>query len=62
MEPKTVARLETKIEDAIADVIIAMGLRHLPLLPARRTLHLMAKAAVAVYETAVENQTSDERG
>jgi len=31
-----------------------MGLRKLPLLPSRHTMHLMAKAAVAVYEAAVE--------
>jgi len=27
----------------------------LPLLPSQQTMHLMAKAAVAVYEAAVEN-------
>jgi hypothetical protein len=56
MEPRVVRRLEQELEDAIADVIVRMGLKKLPLLPARQTMHLMAKAAVTVYETAVENQ------
>lgn len=55
MEPKTVEKLEEKIEEAIAEVIVKMGLKKLPLLPDRRTMHLMAKAAVTVYEAAVEN-------
>jgi hypothetical protein len=33
-----------------------MGLKKLPLLPSRHTMHLMAKAAVTVYEAAVDNQ------
>ena len=41
-------------EEAIAETIVNLGLKRLPLLPARQTLHLMAKAAVAVYEAAVE--------
>jgi hypothetical protein len=56
MDPKTVEKLEGKIEEAIAETIVKMGLKKLPLLPARHTMHLMAKAAVAVYEAAVENQ------
>jgi len=32
----------------------------LPLLPSQQTMHLMAKAAVAVYESAVENQRPEE--
>jgi MinD-like ATPase involved in chromosome partitioning or flagellar assembly len=59
MDPKTVDKLERKIEDSIADIIMKMGIRKLPLLPSRHTMHLMAKAAVAVYEAAVEN---DDRG
>ena len=55
MDPKTVEKLEGKIEEAIAEIIVKMGLRKLPLLPSRHTMHLMAKAAVAVYEAAVEN-------
>jgi uncharacterized membrane protein len=56
MDHKTVEKLESKIEDAIATVIISMGLKRLPLLPNDHTMHLMAKAAVTVYEAAVENQ------
>jgi len=60
MDPKTVAKLEVKIEEAIAEIIVKMGLKKLPLLPARHTMHLMAKAAVTVYEAAVENQQREE--
>jgi len=56
MDPKTVEKLEEKIEEAIAEVIVKMGLKKLPLLPSQQTTHLMAKAAVAVYESAVDNQ------
>lgn len=55
MNDMTVKLLEARIEAAVADVILELGLRRLPLLPSRRTMHLMAKAAVATYETAVEN-------
>ncbi len=61
MDPKTVEKLEEKIEEAIAVVIVKMGLKKLPLLPARPTMHLMAKAAVAVYEAAVENRRGKEK-
>lgn len=56
MDPNTVEKLECKIEEAIAEVIVKMGLQKLPLLPGRRTLHMMAKAAVAVYEAVVEDE------
>lgn len=56
MEHKTIDKLEEKIEDAIAEVIVKMGSKKLPLLPDRRTMHLMAKAAVTVYEAAIENR------
>ncbi len=36
MEQKTVEKLEEKIEEAIAEIIVKMGLKKLPLLPARR--------------------------
>jgi hypothetical protein len=55
MDPKTVRKLEKKLEDAIAEVIIGMGLGKLPLLPARSTMQMMAKAAAAVYEAVVED-------
>lgn len=52
MKPETVEKLEKKIEEAIFKVLIKT--KHLPSLPDRRTMHLMAKAAVTVYEAAVE--------
>jgi hypothetical protein len=55
MEQKVVRKLETEIENAVAEVIGRLEQRNLPLLPSRQTMHLMAKAAVTVYETAVEN-------
>jgi hypothetical protein len=55
MEQRVVEKLEREIEEAISVVIIKKGLKGLPLLPNRRTIHLMSKAAVTVYEAAVEN-------
>jgi hypothetical protein len=60
MDPKTVEKLEDKIAEAIAEVVVTMGLKKLPLLPSRHTFQLMAKAAVAVYEAAVENRRREE--
>jgi tRNA(Leu) C34 or U34 (ribose-2'-O)-methylase TrmL len=60
MGPRTVEKREETIEEAIAEVIMKMGLKRLPLLPDRRTMHLMAKAAVTVYEAAVENHRAEE--
>ena len=56
MDERTVRRLEHDVEDAIAEVVARLGLRRLPLVPSQQTMHLMAKAAVTVYESAVENQ------
>jgi hypothetical protein len=37
MDPTTVEKLESKIEEAIAgNIVVKMGLKKLPLLPARR--------------------------
>lgn len=55
MDHKTVEKLESKIEEAIAQVFVSIGRKKLPLVPERPTTHLMAKAAVAVYEAVVEN-------
>ena len=49
MDQKVVRKLEEEIEDAVAEVIVGMGLKKLPLLPSRQTMHLMAKAAVTVF-------------
>jgi hypothetical protein len=54
MDPKTVQRLEKALERPILDVICDFGLKKLPLLPSHDTVQMMAKAAVAVYEAAVE--------
>lgn len=55
MDQKTVRKLEKKLEEAIANVIVSdLGLKHLPLLPEQRVMQAMAKAAVEVYEAAVE--------
>lgn len=60
MDHRFVEQLEEKIEDAIAEVIRTMGRRKLPLIPDGHTVHLMAKAAVTVYEAAVENSREPE--
>ena len=54
MDPKTVHKLEEELEKPIADVIRRLGRKELPLKPSRHTIEMMAKAAVAVYEAAVE--------
>jgi len=58
MDQRQIDTLETEIEPAVAAAIGRLGLSQLPLLPSSRTIHLMAKAAVTVYESAVDNQTS----
>jgi len=60
MDQKTVNKLENKLQTAIVEVIAEMGLKALPLLPSQQTMHLMAKAATTVYETAVENRDCDD--
>ncbi len=60
LDPRTVKKLENEIETAIAEIIMKLGLKRLPLLPSHKTMHLMSKAAAAVYETAVENQRNEE--
>jgi hypothetical protein len=60
MDSKTIEKLEGKLQQAIAEVIMKMGLKRLPLLPSNETMHLMAKAAVAVYESAVENSQPEQ--
>jgi hypothetical protein len=54
MNQRTVDRLEREIEQAIAGVVTRLGLKKLPLLPSQQTMRIMAKAAVAVYEAAVD--------
>jgi hypothetical protein len=54
MDPKTVRKLEDELEKPIGEVIRRLDLKKLPFLPSRRTIEMMAKAAVAVYEAADE--------
>lgn len=54
MDSDTVELLEEKIEEAIAEVLTRIGRKRLPIVPDQRTMHLMAKAAVTVYEAATE--------
>jgi len=56
MDPKTVRQLEHELEQAIAEVVIVRNKKlKYALLPSQYTLQMMAKAAAAVYEAAVEN-------
>jgi hypothetical protein len=60
MDPKVAARLEREIEKAIIEIIIRLGLKKLPLLPAHQTMKKMAKAAVAVYQEEVDRPRKPE--
>lgn len=60
MQQQVVNRLERAVKEAIAEVILEMGPRRLPLLPADHTFQMMAKAAVSVYEAVVEAGWEDE--
>jgi hypothetical protein len=54
MHPKKAAKLQRHLEKVIIEAICKLGLKNLPLLPAHATVKEMAKAAVAVYERAVD--------
>ena len=54
MDPKKARKLERHLEKAIIETIVRLGLKNLPLLPAHATVTAMAKAAVVVYEQAVD--------
>ena len=59
MDQQIVDKLERELEKAIADVVVKrLGLKSLPLMPPRETVRMMAKAAAAVYEGAVETLRS----
>lgn len=60
MDQETVRRLEDEIELAISRALKKLGQKQLPLLPTDQTVHLMSKAAVTVFEAAVENRHPDE--
>ncbi|QDV70522.1 hypothetical protein Poly24_42460 [Rosistilla carotiformis] len=59
MEPRIVDQVERQIEAALAKLFEQPSHASLPLHPSRKTLHLMAKAAATVFETAVENRPRD---
>jgi hypothetical protein len=62
MDQKTLHRLERELEEAIADVTVhRLGLKHLPFMPSRFTMQMMAKAAAAVYEAVEENHQQSPR-
>ena len=56
MDQTTVRNLEGEIEEAIEELMSKLGPKHLPFRPSKQTMHLMAKAAVTVYEAADENR------
>ena len=56
MKPEFIEQLEELLEQAIADALDSKKLKKLPVKPRREITHLMAKAAVAVYEGAVEGK------
>ena len=61
MDQKIVRKLERELEKAIADVVIVRNKNwKYPLMPSQQTIHFMSKAAVAVYEAAVDNQRDPE--
>lgn len=56
MKPNLVKQLEDLLEQAIADALESKKLKKLPVKPRREITHLMAKAAVSVYEGVVEGR------
>ncbi len=56
MKPDLVQTLEELLEQTIADALESKKLKKLPVKPRREITHLMAKAAVAVYEGVVEGR------
>ena len=56
MKPDLIEKLEELLEQTIADALESKKLKKLPVKPRREITHLMAKAAVAVYEGVVEGK------
>jgi hypothetical protein len=54
-----VCRLDREIEKAVAAAVMNPGPKRLPLLPSQQTMHLMAMAAVSVYEAAEAHREGD---
>ena len=59
MDPDLVDRLEQELEQAIGTAIGRLGAKRLPHLPSPHLLHMMAKAAVTVYEAVAESSDLD---
>jgi len=55
LDAKKARKLERELMKVIVETLCRLGLRHLPLLPTHQTMQQMAKAAVAVYEEAVQD-------
>ena len=60
MKPNWAQDLEREIEAAIRDRMDRLAAEQLPFRPTGRSIHLMAKAAMAVYE-AVDDQLQQGR-
>jgi len=56
VKPNLVEKLEELLEQAIASALESESLKKLPVKPRQEITHLMAKAAVAVYEGVVEGR------
>ena len=56
MKPEFIEQLEELLEQAITDALESKKIKKLPVKPRREITQLMAKAAVAVYEGAVEGR------
>ena len=56
MKPDLIEKLEELLEHAIADALESKKIKKLPVKPRGEITHLMAKAAVAVYEGVVEGK------
>ena len=48
MDPKVASRLEREMEKAIIEIVIRLGLKKLPLLPAHQTIKMMASCCLRV--------------
>jgi hypothetical protein len=56
MKPNVAEKLEDVLEQAIADALESKTLKKPPVKPRGEITHLMAKAAVAVYEGVLEGK------
>ena len=60
MDLKTMDKLEWEIEQTIVGVVTRLRLTKLPLLLSQKTMHLMAKAAVAVSEATADDRRPED--